>query len=120
MHGTHTEWGQWADNLSMVMYILLPWLINVKEMGRWSVKRFFSVYIAIVVIDGFIRWFDLSITSTGKVVLCCMDGKAEHIIGDVTNTHALDIYNGTRYRYLREHTLDRTQAENPCNTCSFM
>ena len=24
MHGTHTDWGQWADNLSMVMYILLP------------------------------------------------------------------------------------------------
>ena len=66
------------------------------------------------------RWFDLSITSTGKVVLCCMDGRAEHIIGDVTNTNALDIYNGTRYRYLREHTLDRTRAENPCNTCSFM
>ena len=32
MHGTHTGWGQWADNLSMVMYILIPWLINVGEM----------------------------------------------------------------------------------------
>ena len=61
MHGTHTDWGQWADNLSMVMYILLPWLINVKEMGRWSVKTFFTVYIAIVVIDGLMRWFDFSI-----------------------------------------------------------
>ena len=26
MHGTNTEWGAWADNLSMIMYIILPWL----------------------------------------------------------------------------------------------
>ena len=28
MHGTNTEWGGWADNLSMVMYIILPWLYD--------------------------------------------------------------------------------------------
>jgi hypothetical protein len=52
MHGTHTAWGAWADNLSMVMYILIPWLINVAEMGRWSTKRFFTVYLGIVVAYG--------------------------------------------------------------------
>ena len=40
MHGTHTAWGGWADNLSMVMYIIFPWLYNLKKMGRWSVSRF--------------------------------------------------------------------------------
>ena len=39
MHGTHTSWGGWADNLSMVMYILIPWLINVSAMGRWGGRR---------------------------------------------------------------------------------
>ena len=58
MHGTHTGWGQWADNLSMVMYILIPWLINVGEMGRWSVKKTFTVYLFIVIIDGIFRWTD--------------------------------------------------------------
>ena len=29
MHGTHTTWGQWADWLSMIMYISIPWLVNV-------------------------------------------------------------------------------------------
>lgn len=57
MHGTHTYWGGWADNLSMVMYIILPWLINVSEMGRWSLKKFFIVYLSIVSIDGVGRWF---------------------------------------------------------------
>ena len=58
MHGTHTGWGQWADNLSMVMYILIPWLINVSEMGRWTTKKIFSVYLFIVIIDGVFRWTD--------------------------------------------------------------
>ncbi len=48
MHGTHTTWGAWADNLSMVMYILIPWLINVAEMGRWKTARLLTVYAALV------------------------------------------------------------------------
>ena len=38
MHGTHTEWGGWADNLSMVMYIVIPWLYNFKVMAKWSIS----------------------------------------------------------------------------------
>ena len=33
MHGTHTEWGEWADNLSMIMYIIIPWLLNIKAVS---------------------------------------------------------------------------------------
>ena len=29
MHGTHAAWGGWLDNLSMVMYILIPWMLNL-------------------------------------------------------------------------------------------
>ncbi len=57
MHGTHTAWGGWADNLSMVMYIIFPWLYNLKEMGRWSPSRFLQVYFAIVVFYSLARWF---------------------------------------------------------------
>ena len=39
MHGTHTSWGASADNLSMVMYILIPWLFNLSQMGGWSTKK---------------------------------------------------------------------------------
>ena len=56
MHGTHTEWGEWADNLSMIMYIIIPWLLNIKEMGNWSIKRFFSTYFLIVLIYAVCRW----------------------------------------------------------------
>ena len=57
MHGTHTDWGRWADNLSMVMYILLPWLINVGDMGRWTPKRFFATYASIILTYAATRWF---------------------------------------------------------------
>ena len=56
MHGTHTEWGQWADNLSMVMYIIFPWLYNLKEMGRWNSERFLVIYFSIVGLYGYTRW----------------------------------------------------------------
>jgi hypothetical protein len=56
MHGTHTSWGGWADNLSMVMYILIPWLINVSAMGRWGGRRLLTVYLGLVVIYGVGRW----------------------------------------------------------------
>ncbi len=68
---------------------------------------------------GCIRWFDLSITSTGAVAHCCMDGMAQHVIGDVANKHALDIYNSRPYRTLREQVTSRRNA-SPCNTCSFL
>ena len=57
MHGTHTSWGGWADNLSMTMYILMPWLINVGEMGRWGPRKFFTIYTTIILFYAFTRWF---------------------------------------------------------------
>jgi len=49
MHGTHTGWGAWADNLSMVMYIVIPWLINVSDMGRWRPRTLYTVYFVMIV-----------------------------------------------------------------------
>lgn len=57
MHGTHTEWGGWADNLSMIMFIIFPWLYNLKEMGRWSENRFIYSYFFIVIAYALARWF---------------------------------------------------------------
>jgi hypothetical protein len=57
MHGTNTEWGAWADNLSMIMYIVLPWLFNIFTMSKWSINQFLKSYISIVVIYSVWRWF---------------------------------------------------------------
>ena len=57
MHGTNSEWGEWADNLSMIMYIILPWLFNIYSMSKWSINQFLRTYLAIVIIYSVWRWF---------------------------------------------------------------
>lgn len=44
MHGSHTFFGAWIDNVSMVTYILIPWLFNLAVLGRWRDRTFFVVY----------------------------------------------------------------------------
>lgn len=67
---------------------------------------------------GCIRWFDVSITATGVVAHCCMDGQAKWPIGDVTKQHVLEVYNSPKYRKLRARTRSRLDVA-PCNRCTF-
>jgi len=48
MHGSHTFFGAWIDNVSMVAYILIPWLLNLTVLGRWRDRTFFVVYGAVL------------------------------------------------------------------------
>lgn len=48
MHGSHTFFGAWIDNLSMVAYILIPWLFNLAVLGRWTERVFFTAYGAVL------------------------------------------------------------------------
>ena len=63
------------------------------------------------------RWFELSITATGKVSFCCMDGKAEHSIGDVSKSHVVEVYNNPEYRKFRERFVTRLEG-SPCMSCT--
>ena len=56
MHATNTEWGGWADNLSMVMYIVIPWLYNISLMAKWSIKNFAITYFVIIISYAVHRW----------------------------------------------------------------
>ena len=44
MHGSHIFFGAWIDNVSMVAYILIPWVFNLAILGRWRDRVFFTVY----------------------------------------------------------------------------
>lgn len=65
------------------------------------------------------RWFDVSITATGVVAHCCMDGKAEFPIGNVRHEHVLEIYNKPDFRRLRAKLNTRLEAD-PCRRCGFL
>jgi MoaA/NifB/PqqE/SkfB family radical SAM enzyme len=64
------------------------------------------------------RWFELSITATGVVALCCMDGKAEFPLGDVKTDSLFDIYNRPQWRDRRRLMLSR-KGIHPCATCTY-
>lgn len=63
------------------------------------------------------RWYELSITSTGIVSLCCMDGHAAYPIGDVSSRHVIEVYNDPAYRKMRQGNMDRL-SYSPCSQCS--
>lgn len=64
------------------------------------------------------RWFELNITATGKVVLCCMDGEEKHVLGDVREHSLLSIYNQPYLLKRRERALTR-EGIDPCQGCSY-
>lgn len=57
MHGSHTFFGAWIDNVSMVAYITIPWVLNTSILGRWKERTFFLVYTAVVVGYAAGYWF---------------------------------------------------------------
>ena len=57
MHGTHTFFGAWLDNVSMVAYILIPVLVNFARLGRWSLRVFFTTYAIVLAGYGAGYWF---------------------------------------------------------------
>ncbi|MFN4277839.1 MAG: radical SAM protein [Ferrovibrio sp.] len=66
------------------------------------------------------RWYMMSITATGKVALCCMDGEEKYVVGDVSKQHLLEIYNLPDYRIMRKTMASRRQAAAPCNGCTYV
>jgi hypothetical protein len=66
------------------------------------------------------RWFDLSITATGTVAMCCMDGEAKYPKGDARTTNVLEIYNQPHLRRLRSELISRRAAGDPCNRCTYL
>ncbi len=66
------------------------------------------------------RWFDMSITATGVVAMCCMDGAAKYPKGNVNTQHVLEIYNQPWLRELRETLVSRSKAGSPCNHCTYL
>ena len=64
------------------------------------------------------RWYELSITATGIVAHCCMDGRAEYPIGDVTKQSLFEIYNSPDWRRNRLEGWSRKNV-HPCSTCTY-
>jgi hypothetical protein len=70
------------------------------------------------------RWFELSITATGKASTCCMDSGEDtrYHIGDVKEQTLYEIYNAPKWKDRRSGLVSRKTldlAETPCAGCSY-
>ena len=69
------------------------------------------------------RWFELSITSSGNAVTCCMDSgdNPKYYIGNVNEQSLYEIYNAPRWKDRRTSLASRkTHGEDsPCSGCTY-
>jgi radical SAM protein with 4Fe4S-binding SPASM domain len=63
-------------------------------------------------------WFNPVITWDGKVVPCCFDKDAEHIMGDLNEDSFHEIWNGPRYRTFRKSILSCRHTIEICRNCT--
>jgi radical SAM protein with 4Fe4S-binding SPASM domain len=63
-------------------------------------------------------WFNPVITWDGKVVPCCYDKNADHVMGDLNEDTFRDIWNGTRYRLFRKSILSGRHMIAICRNCT--
>jgi radical SAM protein with 4Fe4S-binding SPASM domain len=63
-------------------------------------------------------WFNPVVTWDGKVLPCCFDKNANHIMGDLTQESFRDIWNGAKYRLFRRLLLSDRNATEICRNCT--
>tara|TARA_R110000850_G_scaffold102932_1_gene212663 strand:- start:2282 stop:3478 length:1197 start_codon:yes stop_codon:yes gene_type:complete len=72
-----------------------------------------------VPISGCHQWYQMTITSQGEVAICCFDGKADWVIGNVSDRHVLDVYNSDEMKIFRDRSITRLEAPEPCRSCTI-
>jgi len=66
-------------------------------------------------------WSYATITWDGKVVFCCLDWNAKHVVGDVNKSTLKDIWNNEEYRRLRRKVLAGGIRDIPlCKNCDLL
>jgi radical SAM protein with 4Fe4S-binding SPASM domain len=63
-------------------------------------------------------WFNPVVTWNGKVIPCCFDKDADHIMGDLTQESFSEIWNGPKYRLFRRVLLNDRSAIEICRNCT--
>ncbi len=65
------------------------------------------------------RWFDLSITATGEIALCCMDsGMESYGLGNVKDDDCLKLYQKKCNQFIPS-SQQRKDSPNPCKSCNY-
>lgn len=103
-------------------------LINSEEIGLWmpvngKFRRYKLKDGEYVIKNSFPDrcarlWFNPVITWDGKVIPCCYDKDADHIMGDLNTDSFREIWNGPKYRIFRKNILSGRHMIEICRNCT--
>jgi radical SAM protein with 4Fe4S-binding SPASM domain len=94
------------------------WLPSGKKFGRYMVRNG-KYQIKNSLPDRCARlWFNPVITWDGKVLPCCFDKDAEHIMGDLSQESFKEIWNGTKFKLFRRVLLSDRSGIEICRNCT--
>jgi radical SAM protein with 4Fe4S-binding SPASM domain len=63
-------------------------------------------------------WFNPVITWDGKVLPCCFDKNADHIMGDLYEDSFSEIWNGPKYKIFRKRIFTARSQTEICRNCT--
>ncbi len=63
-------------------------------------------------------WFNPVVTWDGKVIPCCFDKNANHVMGDLSINSFREIWNGSEYQNFRRRILTGRSHINICRNCT--
>jgi radical SAM protein with 4Fe4S-binding SPASM domain len=119
---------QLADKTGALLRLKSMQIINKEDIGSWlPLKERFSRY---KMKDGeYVQknrhpdrcarlWLNPAITWDGKVVPCCFDKNAEHIMGDIKHDSFREIWDGPKYRIFRKSILSGRHMIDICRNCT--
>ena len=122
------EMVQYARTMNVSLKLKSMQIINKENAGFWLPSRTkFSRYrevnndyeIKSRLPDRCMRlWFNPVVTWDGKVVPCCFDKDASHIMGDLNNESFSSIWKGTKYRTFRRNVLSDRKMIEICRNCT--
>ena len=94
------------------------WLPSGNRFRRYELKD--NKYILAAKLSGNCSrmWFNPVITWDGKVVPCCFDKDADHILGDVNSKTFREIWTGQQYRSFREGVMKSREKIEMCRNCT--
>lgn len=104
---------QIIDNFSY-----LSWLPAIKKFRRYEIRDNEFVLRNRLPDRCSRLWFNPVITWDGKVLPCCFDKDAYHIMGDLNEESFRDIWNGPKYRSFRKSLLSGRYMIEICKNCT--
>jgi radical SAM protein with 4Fe4S-binding SPASM domain len=122
------EFKKFAKELNILLKMKSMYISDPKEIDHWLPRQsMLSRYkmkngeyvIKNSMPDRCLRlWFNPVITWDGKVVPCCFDKNAEHILGDLTRNSFREIWNGPEYTLFRKNLFLNRQKIDICRNCT--